>query len=709
MPRLRLMLCGAVIATVYNGVVVAAGHQAADLPTDQWVMPGGSEAGNYFSNLADINASNVRALGFAWDYALNTTRGQEGTPLVVDGTLFASGNWGRVYAIDAETGRERWTFLPELDAKWGRFACCDVVNRGLAFSEGRIYVGALDGWLYALDSKTGRVLWKADTLVERDRGRPYTITGAPLIANDIVLIGNSGGDFAGFRGYVSAFDSKTGALRWRFYTVPRNPTQGVQDQPHLSAALRTWGSQHNWEAGSGGAVWDGMAYDAALGLIYVGTGNSAPYDIKADGPTHNDHLYTATIVAIHANDGSLAWYYQTTPGDRWDYDSNAKFVLADLELGHRTRQALMQANKNGFYYILDRTTGELLSAKPFTFVNWTRGIDPITHRPLPNRQADYTSGPRLIFPGQAGAHSWQPMAYDPRVRTAYIPVLEDPMVYIDTAQRPAGLVEGAFTVPGISPEDYDPESLKELMGPLPSLSMLAKQDGIQRAESRAVLRAFDPVHGRILWEQPSPTPWGGGVLATAGNLVFQGDALGQLSVFAANSGRLLRRLSLGTSIMAAPMTYKVHGRQFVALAAGYGGGPIYDPYPKESAAYRYGNAGRIIAFTLHGGEIPIPPLAADPPLPQLPPRPTQSSQIERGEVLYNRYCARCHVFGRGMLPDLRRMTAATHQIFYDIVLSGLFGSKGMARWDDVLSRQDAEAIHSYLVDQAWKAYGAPSP
>jgi quinohemoprotein ethanol dehydrogenase len=681
--------------------------RAAEQP-GQWLTGGGGPDEAYFSRLTQINADNVRALGFAWDYRLGTARGLEATPVVVDGTLFTTGNWGRVYALDAATGRERWTFVPNVDPQWSRFACCDVVNRGLAVWQGAVYVGALDGWLYALDAATGRILWRVDTLIGRAQRLPYTSTGAPLLAGQAVVIGNGGGDFAGVRGYVSAYELKTGSLLWRFFTVPRNPTEGPQDQPHLAAAVKTWDRRHRWEAGSGGTVWDGMAYDSALDLVYVGTGNGSPYDIREGGRRGGDDLYTAAIVAINAKDGSLAWYYQTTPADRWDFDADAKFVLADLTLGGRPRQVLMQANKNGFYYVLDRATGEVLSAQPYAFVNWTRGIDPVTHRPRPSPAADYKSGPKLIFPGMSGAHNWQPMAFDSRAGIAYIPALEAPMVYIDTDRRPAGLVEGMFTVPGITPEGYDPRALKNLMGPLPELVSLAKGIGAP-AVSRGALRAFDVVRGRILWEQLSPTSWDGGVLATAGKLVFQGDALGQLSIYAADSGQLLHRVDLGTSVMAAPMSYSVGGQQFVALMAGYGGGNLAVPLLPESAAVRYGNAGRIIALKLNGGPIPKPRALEDPPFPEPPPRPAAGPALAAGEILYNRYCSRCHIFARSVLPDLRRMAPATHRLFYDIVLGGVYGAKGMARWDDVLSRADVEAIHAYLIDQAWQVHSPAHP
>ncbi len=671
----------------------------------EWLTPGGGPAGAYHSGLRELNATNVSRLGFAWEYALGTRRGLEATPVVVDGVMYASGNFGRVYAVDAATGQERWVYDPEVDGQWGRYACCDAVNRGVAVWQGRVYVGALDGYLHAIDAATGRRIWKVDTLPERSPQHPYTLSAAPVIAGDRIIVGSAGADFAGVRGYVAAYDVASGAFRWRFYTVPRDPRAGPQDQPHLEKALASWDPRHRWEAGSGATVWDGISYDPDLQLVYIGTGNGAPYNIKEGGRKGGDDLYAAAIVAIHAGSGELAWYYQTTPGDRWDYDSTQKMIFAELDLGHGPRNVLMQAAKNGFYYVLDRATGEVLAAHNYAYVNWTLGLDPGTHRPRPNPRAEYATQPRLIFPGMPGAHNWQPMSYDPGAKLAFIPTIEEPMIYLDSGRRPAGLIEGTFTVPGFPPEVYDPAAMASLFGSLPPLESL--KAGIPApAATRGFLRALDPVTGKIAWQQPSATGWDGGVLSTAGGLVFQGDALGQLNVYAADSGRLLMRIELGSSVMAAPMSYSIRGEQYVALLAGYGGGPMGLPFPAQSAAYRYGNAGRIIALKLGGGAVPKPAPIADLPFAEPPPRPTAVSRVAHGEVLYNRYCSRCHVFGRGVLPDLRRMTAATHGLFNAIVLDGAYAAKGMARWDDVLTGDETEAIHAYLIEQAWQAYEA---
>jgi quinohemoprotein ethanol dehydrogenase len=670
---------------------------------DQWLTPGRDAEGSYFSPLDSINDATVGRLGFAWAYDLGTRRGLEATPIVVDGVMYTSGNWGRVYALDAASGRELWTYDPQVPGKWGRYACCDVVNRGVAVRDGHIYVASLDGYLHALDARTGRRLWRVDTLPGRKPADfPYFVTGAPLIAGELIVIGSGGSDFTGARGSISAYDLRTGSFRWRFYTVPRDPRLGPQEQAHLQAALKTWDRHYDWKFGGGGTVWDGMAYDASLRLIYFGTGNASPYQVVDVDRAGLDELYVASILAVRADSGELAWHYQPTPGDAWDYDSTAKLVLADLTIGAQRRSVLMQANKNGFFYVLDRRTGEFLAGQPFAAVSWTRGLDPGTHRPITAAQANWMREPRVIFPAATGAHGWQPMSYSPRTGLVYVPVIDAPMVYVNTEDRPAGLIEGNFDLAFFFPEDYDPQALEGLFGKLPSLDALGRTVKAP-LRSRGVLRAVDPKTGSIVWEQPGGNVWDGGVMSTAGNLVFRGDAAGFLNVYAADSGRLLKRIEVGTSIMAAPMTYRAKGEQYVAVMAGYGGGLLYSPFPPDSAASRYGNEGRIVAFRLGGGPVPKPSAVTATSWPAPPVHEGTPAQVERGGVLYSRFCSRCHVFGRGMIPDLRRMSPTTQQLFYDIVLKGAYEAKGMARWDDVLSDSDAQAIHAYLVDQAWQA------
>jgi quinohemoprotein ethanol dehydrogenase len=703
----RVLLCWLVVATFagssHANPPTAAPTASTDPAADQWTQAGHDWAGTFHSSLKDINTTNVASLGFAWDYKLGTHRGLEATPIVVAGVLYTSGNFGRVYALDATTGRQIWVYDPGVDGQAGRYACCDAVNRGVAFSKGCVYVAALDGYVHAINAATGQRIWKADAFPSRgDAKAPLTLTGTPIIAGHSLIIGTGGGDFHGVRGYVEALDLESGALEWRFYTVPRDPALGPQDQPHLVAAVKTWDAHHRWETGGGGAVWDGISYDPALNRVYVGTGNPAPYDLKEDGRGGGDYLYSACILALDATTGSLVWAFQTTPGDMWDLDSTQKLIMADLEIDHRLRKVLLQAAKNGFFYVLDRVTGEFISARSFAFVNWTQGLDRKSGRPTSNPAADYSHSPRLIFPWEGGAHSWQPMSFDSSRQRVFIPVVEAGDIQIETAHLRAGLTEGQFTSPIINVEDYDPKALASLYGPLPPLASLTK--GLPSAAARGFLRAWDPVRQRVVWQVKTATYWNGGILSTDGGLVVQGDIAGQIKVYAADSGRLLKTLDVGTSIMATPITYRVNGMQYIAVMAGYGGGQIGEVLPTHSAAFRFGNEGRVIALKLGGLAPPLPALVSRPPLPRPPPDEGAPAQITRGEVLYNRFCSRCHVFGPGVLPDLRRLSPQRHQLFYDIVLKGIFQPLGMGRFDDVLSKEDAQALHAYIIHAAWEGY-----
>lgn len=671
----------------------------ADAEPGEWLVNGRDWRGTYNSPLRQIDVATVPRLGFAWSHDLDTERGLEATPIVVDGIMFTSGNWGRVYALDARTGKLIWSFVPDVDGQYGRYACCDVVNRGVAVWKGRVYVGSLDGWLYALDAGTGKVQWKADTFI--DRKRPYTITGAPQIAGDVVVIGQGGADFADARGYVSAYDLATGKLRWRFFTVPGDPRK-PPEHPELAQAGRTWSPDSLWSSGGGGTPWDGMAYDPVLDLLYVGTGNAAPYAWHDRSPGGGDNLFLASILAIRPKTGRLAWYYQTVPGERWDYTATQKMVLADLTIAGRKRQVLMQAAKNGFFYILDRHTGALISANAYSPVNWASRIDLKTGRPVLTGRGDYEHSPALVYPAASGAHNWQPMSFDPQTGLVYIPVIEGAMIYAKGYDLKARSLAERWNVNGVFVEDYPAAGIPELA--LPPLAKVLKGETPPRR--RGVLKAWDPVAGKVIWEAPAPTFWEGGVLSTGGGLVFQGSSSGELVVRDARDGRVLKRIETGSSIMAAPMSYSVEGVQHVAVMAGYGGAAGW-AYPEKSAAYRYGNKGRILAFRLGGPDVPKPAVVSDTPMPRPPRQVGSAADIRNGARLFASQCSRCHAnVARGLVPDLRRMAAGTHGAFDEIVLRGALQGSGMGRFDDVLSEADAHAIHAYLIDEAWKAYRA---
>lgn len=682
--------------------------KAAASDPGNWLATGRDQQGTYYSPLTRINTGNVSELGFAWQYDLGTYRGQEATPIVVDGVMYTSGTWGYVYAVDAATGKQLWRYDPQATHLAARHPCCDLVNRGVAVWKGRVYVASVDGRLHALDAATGARIWVADTII--DHKMPYSSTGAPQIAGQVVVIGNGGADMGagGVRGYVSAYDLDTGAFKWRLFTVPPEPGRAYES-PVLEAAARTWDMPRNPKYQLGGTAWDGFAYDPALDLVYFGTGNAAPYDSRQIGPSNLDELYTASILAVHADSGQLAWHYQTTPHDHWDFDSVQKFVMADLMIDGKPRQTIMQASKNGFFYVLDRASGELLSAANYTYVSWASKVDLKTGRPVVTAQADWSRKPSNMYPSWAGGHTWNPMSYSLTTHLVYIPVLDVPNIWVDMAHNGGSVkyIDGFFTANGIMPDDsYSPEDLRGMFGPLPDKASLV---GARKEKLvRELIRAWDPVSGKTVWEHETSSGmrgYDGGVMSTAGNLVFQGRGSGELWVYAADSGKVLKTIPTGSHIMAAPTTYTVNGEQYVAVQAGYGGAAItVGTIPTSSAATKFQNTNRIIAFKLGGPAVPTPAPRVATPI-QKPPEQTASNEsIQAGETRFVQECSRCHVLGLSVTPDLRNLSPGLHAAFDDIVLRGAVAPTGMEAFGDLLTAQDVHNIHAYLIDQAWKAY-----
>ena len=403
---------------------------AADSEAQNWMAHGRTYSEQRFSPLDKINAGNVKDLGLAWSYDTNTIRGLEATPIVKDGVMFATGSWSVVYALDAKTGEQLWTYDPEVPREWGRKPCCDVVNRGVAVWKGRVYVGTLDGRLVALDAKTGKPVWDVNTI---DRSKPYVITGAPRIVKDKVIIGNGGAEL-GVRGYITAFDAQTGRQLWRFYTVPGDPRVPVESE-HLKAALPTWKADAQgwkyWEVGGGGTVWDSMAYDADLDLLYIGTGNGSPWSRYLRSPGGGDNLYLSSVVAIKPETGELAWYFQETPGDSWDFTATQHIILADLEIDGQMRKTLLHAPKNGFFYVLDRETGKFISGKNYVPVTWAKGLD-ANGRPIEDPSSAFRNSPKMVQPSPHGGHNWQPMAFNPATKLVYIPSQLTPFLFAST-------------------------------------------------------------------------------------------------------------------------------------------------------------------------------------------------------------------------------------------------------------------------------------
>lgn len=643
--------------------------QNANNEPANWLAHGRDYGEQRHSPLQQINRDNVNQLGLAWQHDVGSSRGLEATPIVVDGVMYVTSTWSRVMALDAKTGARLWNYDPKVDRAWGKKLCCDVVNRGVAVWEGKVYVGTLDGYLVALDARTGKPVWRIDTLIDRDAY--YSITGAPRVVQGKVIIGNGGAEFD-VRGYISAYDADSGQLAWRFYTVPGSAT-GPFEHPELAAAVKTWDANSNWK-GAGGTAWDSMAYDAQLDLLYVGTGNGSPWSQYARSPSGGDNLYLASILALKPNTGELVWHYQTTPGDAWDYTATQHMILADLTVNGQVRKVLMQAPKNGFFYVLDRASGELISAEKYVFTNWASHIDIKTGRPQLTGLGDYSEQARYVFPSAAGGHNWQPMAYSPQTKLVYIPA------------RDAGWVHDAAGDKwfALGAENIDALSAGQKLPP-----------------AAGYLKAWDPVEQKLVWQFAMKNTWNGGVLASGGGLVFHGTATGLLYAHNDATGEVLFKADTGTGMIAPPISYSVDGVQYIAIMAGWGG-PAFNTLAGDEALFKYRNNGRVLVFKLGGSAIPLPQQAASQKPFNAPPQFMNEELVAQGKPLYLIQCGGCHGMhgSTPMLPDLRRMSLDKHNLFQDIVRGGILEPLGMSSFADDLSEQQVDAIHAYIVNEA---------
>ena len=699
-------LCAAVLITaLYSGATGARERVAPG----QWPTMGRDSDAGFFSPLTQIDVKSVNRLGFAWQYRTNTNHGMQATPLVVDGVMYVSGVWGTAYALDAATGRQIWRYLPPVDFASTRWASNDITTRGLAVSHGVVYAIATDCLLSALDAKTGKPLWTVQTLVQA-AAPGYTCSGAPQIAGQYVVVGNAGGEnlTGGVRGYVSAFDLKTGQLAWRTYTVPSVAEENPS--PEMVQAAKTWDPARDPAFGGGGTVWGLMTYDPETDLLYFGTGNAAPYAAERDWTgTSRDRLYAASILALHAKTGRLAWHYQTTPGDIWDYDAIANIVLTRITIGGKPRQVLLQANKNGYFYVLDRLTGEPLSIAPFAYMNWSSGID-AQYRPKVNRSAEYRGSPAVIYPSAAGAHSWVPMAYSPATGLAYIPGVDAAMIMKDLKATPESQLSDLEQSMGVTVLAPDKTLVYEdweiMIGKLPRVTTNPADP--KKPLVRGLLRAWDPVAGRLVWEQQTSQDYmefDGGALATAGGLVFAGREDGHFIAYDARTGAILKDIDTGSAIMAAPMTYSIGGKQYVSVLCGHGGTNFAF---LGTSAMSYLNEGRVLTFALDGGATPTPPPREPPPPYREPPPHSGSPElIAAGRNLFTAHCAKCHALGvPAISADLSRFSndVPDFDAFKAIVLKGALLPLAMPRLDDILNSDDTKAIYDYLIDQEWAAY-----
>jgi PQQ-dependent dehydrogenase (methanol/ethanol family) len=652
--------------------------KSADQDSGNWLMYGRTYDDHRFSPLKQVDEQSVGKLGLVWSRELSTTRGLEATPLVKDGVIYTTGSWSVVYAIDGKTGDVRWTYDPKVPRERALFICCDVVNRGVALYHDKVYVATLDGRLVALDAKSGMPVWNVMTA---ENNRPYSITSAPRVAKGLVVIGNAGAEF-GVRGYVSAYDAETGKMAWRTYTVPGDPSKGFESKA-MEQAAKTWSGDW-WTVGGGGPPWEGVSYDPDLDLLYFGTGNAVAWYRSLRNKGENDNLYTASILAVHANNGDMAWYYQTTPGDNWDYDATQPLLQADLNIGGRQRKVIMQANKNGFFYVLDRATGEFISGTAFVDgVTWASGLDAKTGRPAVTPVGFSGAQPVLVSPGPDGAHNWNPMAFNPATGFVYLP-----------AKTGTQFIHAPDAKWKYDPNGYNLGLDAFYEGPL-----TAKM--ISNPPAKGELLAWDPVAQRAAWRVPYPVVEGGGVLTTAGNLVFQGRADGILAAYRATDGKQLWQFDAGTGIIAPPVTYLVDGVQYVSVMAGWGGSSALFNAPgagKIKPGY-----GRLVTFAVDGkAELKAPAYGhTEPPTPAMTTS-ASAKTIKQGGMLFNSVCAPCHGINAvaGPTPDLRYLNKGTHEQFQNIVLGGARASLGMPSFQKILTPDQVQAIQAYILTRS---------
>ncbi len=648
---------------------------------NEWLLHGRTYAEERHSPLDQINTSNVDQIGLSWSFETGTNRGHETTPIVKDGVMFITAPWSVVHALDAKTGDLLWTHDPQVERAWANNACCDVVNRGVALYENSIFFGTLDGRLISLDKDTGNENWSILTI---DKSWPYTITGAPRIVKGNVIIGNGGGEF-GVRGYVTAYDVDSGDELWRFYTVPGDPNEPFES-PEMEIAAKTWSGGKWWEYGGGGTVWDSMAYDPVLDTLYIGTGNGSPWNRYVRSPGGGDNLYLSSIVALDPDTGDYKWHYQTTPGDSWDYTATQHMILADLEINGQIRKVIMQAPKNGFFYVIDRTNGELISAENYVPINWATHVDMETGRPIENPANNYFNTPALTTPGPLGGHNWQPMAFNPDTGLVYIPAQE--MLFVYSHDKDFKYNRKTWNTGQQVEMTYLPKNPDEL-------AMVDKA-------TFGYLLAWDPVAQKEVWREQYQRPWSGGLLSTAGDLVLQGTSDGRFIAFDAASGEMLWSVDTGQGIIAPPITYMIDEEQYIAVQVGYGGAyALAGAFP--SANKNPAQNGRMLVFKLGGEEMSPPVQSIAKVNPVVPSMKTDALTIARGEYEYHEHCQFCHgagVIGGGVIPDLRYLDEVGHKTFLGVILGGMHSEKGMASFKDVLSLKQANQIQAYIISQA---------
>lgn len=642
-----------------------------------WVSYGRDYSEQRYSPLKQINVDNVKKLGLAWYGDLAEHGGSyESTPIVVDGRIFVTSPWSKVYAFDARTGKQLWKYDPKVPGQWAVNLCCGIVNRGVAVWKNKVIWGTLDGRLIAVDAASGRKIWEVQAT---DPKKQLSITGAPRIADGRIFIGEAGSEFHQ-RGYLAAYDVNNGKELWRWWAVPGNPAKGFE-QPELRWAAKTWTGKW-WKAGGGGTPWDAITYDPVTDLVYVGTGNGAPWPAAIRSPGGGDNLFTSSIVALDAKTGKFRWYYQATPMDSFDYDNTMQIVTADLVIHGKKEHVLMQAPKNGVFYVLEAATGKVLSADLFVpTANWMTGFDK-NFRPILNPRANYGAyGDQgfNVVPSSGGAHSWHPMAFNPNTGLMYIPTNYSSFPLVAEAGAKMGNQLLSINV-GKRPKQPPP-----------------KLDG-----AGSYLLAWNPVARKPAWQQRQGSGRAG-VLTTAGNLVFQGSGQ-NFKAFRADTGQLVWSTPAQTGIVAAPATYMIDGEQYVAIEVGTSG---------FGGSYWAPNYARLLVFKL-GGTVKLPAKVSYTPRKlNPPPNFGDTALLAKGKARYDEHCASCHGNnGRvsSLFPDLKYAPALNSpELFKAIVIGGALEKNGMVSFRKYLSTGDAEAIRAYVVSLANQAKNHPRP
>jgi len=653
--------------------VDGASMRANAAATRDWPSYGLDYAETRFSKLRQIDAGNVKQLGLAWSYDLESTRGIEATPLVVDGVMYVSASWSIVHAIDVRSGKRLWTFDPQVDRAGGYKGCCDVVNRGVAVWQGKVFVASFDGRLFGLDAASGKKVWEVDTII--DHKRSYTITGAPRVFKGKVIIGNGGAEY-GVRGYVTAYDAGSGAQKWRWFIVPGDPSKPFEDES-MAKAAKTWDpSAKYWESGGGGTAWDTLTFDPELNLMYVGTGNGSPWARSKRSPGGGDNLYLASIVALNPDTGKYVWHYQETPGDNWDFTSTQPMILADLKIDGKPRKVILHAPKNGFFFVIDRSNGKFISAQNFVDVNWATGYDK-NGRPMETPIARVADRPREIIPSAFGARNWHPMSFNPQTGLVYMPVQGIPVNLMDNKD---------WTFNGVRPGE-------------PHSNMgwnLATFANIEPPKSAPFGRlvAWDPVTQKEVWRQEHVSPWNGGTLTTAGNLVFQGTADGRFMAYDAKTGTKLWETPTGTGVVAAPITFEVDGKQYVSVAVGWGG--VYGLAARHTE--RKG-PGTVYTFAL-GATAKAPDFVEYRLGQLLQGVPYDAAKVPEGTALYVSNCVFCHgvpgVDRGGNIPNLGYSATATIANLDKFVFNSPLSKNGMPDFTGKLQAGDVDKLKAFI-------------